>query len=65
MFEVGKYAFVAAVYDGVISSYMYPDVHETLATYDFALASMRAGSFVTFTIISAATMFEGGRSCHM
>ena len=61
MFELRKYTFVAAAYDGVISSHVYPDVHETPAAYGFALASMRDGSFVTFTIISPATKFEGGR----
>ena len=61
MFELRKYTFVAAVYDGVISSHMYPDVHETPALYRFVLDSMRADSFVTFTIISPASMFKGGQ----
>ena len=61
VFELRKYTFVAAVYDGVISSHMYPDEHETPALCIFALDSMRAGSYVTFTIISPATKFEGGR----
>ena len=61
VFELGIDRYIEGVYDGVISSKDYPQPVQSLRDFDFTVYGMPLDVFVTYSIISPDTEFEGGQ----
>ena len=61
VFELGEDTYIEGVYDGVISSKDYPQPVQSLADFSFTVYGIPLDVFVTYSIISPDTEFEGGQ----
>ena len=61
VFELGEDTYIEGVYDGVISSKDYPQPVQSLADFSFTVYGIPLDVFVTYSIISPDTEFEGSQ----